>query len=149
MDSTCIILSFSPINPTESHTNLKKTQLSGDSLLPLPSGKSTGIRTPAQVLQIPKWEITLYKPNGCSLTSWTDSKAQRHSEKWLCSIAFCLPHLPIEKQHKIPSLLSTLALTGKWWGPGCSSWSRAAARALGRAVLLPASLLKPVYLCLP
>lgn len=149
MDSTCIILSFSPTNPTESHTNLKKTQLSGDSLLPLPSDKSTGIRTPAQALQIPKWEITLYKPNGCSLTSCTDSKARRHSQKWLCSTAFCLPHPPIEKQHKIPSLLSTLELTGKPWGPGCSGWPTPAARALRRAVLLPASLLKPVYLCLP
>lgn len=131
--------------------NPKKTQLSGDTLLPIPSDKSIGKKTPAQVLQTPKWEITLHKPNGCSLTSCIDSKTPKALSEvaaYNCFLPATYP--PIEKQHKIASLLSVLELTGKSWGPGCSGWPTPAARALGRAVLLPASLfLKLVYLCLP
>lgn len=145
MDSTCIIFllfSFQSYWIQRKHSSL-------ETLLPTPSDKSTYIKTPAQVLQIPKWGITLHKPNGCSsLTSCTDSKPQRHSQKWLHSVAFCLPHSQIERHHEIPSLLSALELPGKPWGPGCSGWPTPAARALGGAVLLPASLLLCTYACL-
>lgn len=39
------------------------------SLPPVPSDKATGIETTAHTTHIPKWEITLYKPNRCSFAS--------------------------------------------------------------------------------
>lgn len=67
----------------------------------MPSDKVTGIETPAQVIHIPKWEITLYEPNG---TVWLPAQTPKGTPKTYriqIRIAFCWPCPPIEKQHKI------------------------------------------------